>query len=392
MKRLIIVGSPRTEGKSAMLAELLFEACIEECPEDEVFLAPVSTLDISGCVACDWCRRHAEGSLSPDEQVELENAEAEVVAAASKGKGSASGAAEGEKHHRHCVKRDDMDDVYPLLDDADELIVVSPVYFAGVPSQLKALLDRFQPYFWTKTRARKRPATLHVVGEGGDPHGFDPLVGSVRSACAVAGFRLERVLDWVGKITDDYEITAEADEYEISGSPIRLYAPGVVVDDVQEANEHNFDNVYDFAAAQDFAGTTQGFMDEPDFAGGSQARPAANRARLSLGENGSKRQVIKLDEEGKRVDDARRGRKRAADRKGANTKRGTSGVQQAQNKNPHVKGKGGQGRAGSQGGGQGRAGSQGGGQGKGGPQGGQNRSGKKSNKSAKNNKQGSRRG
>ena len=42
MKRLIIVGSPRVEGRSGALADLLFESCIEECPEDEVFLAPHS--------------------------------------------------------------------------------------------------------------------------------------------------------------------------------------------------------------------------------------------------------------------------------------------------------------------------------------------------------------
>ena len=38
MNRLIIVGSPRTDGRSAHLADLLFESCIDECPDDE--LAP----------------------------------------------------------------------------------------------------------------------------------------------------------------------------------------------------------------------------------------------------------------------------------------------------------------------------------------------------------------
>ncbi len=359
MKRLIIVGSPRTEGKSAMLAELLFETCIEECPEDEVFLAPVSTLDVSGCTACDWCRRHAQGTLSEAEQAELDAAAGEAAAAAGNSK------KEEAPRPRHCAKRDDMDDVYPLLDDADELIVVSPVYFAAAPSQLKALLDRFQPYFWTKTRARKRPATLHVVGEGGDPHGFDPLVGTVRSAAAVAGFRLDRVLDWVGKISDDGEITAEADEYEVSGPVIRLYSPDIeVLDDSEDFDEEvaGTDNVYAF----------EEMASQPN---AQRARAAADRPRLSLGENGSERQVIKLDEDGKRIDDARRGRKKAGERKHANAKRGTNGVQQAQSKNPHAKGKGSSGRGnGSQGGN--RNGNGGG----------------KSSKGGKGNKQGRRRG
>ena len=66
----------------------------------------------------------------------------------------------------------------------------------------------------------------------------------------------------------------------------------------------------------------------------------ADRPRLSLGDNGSERQVIQLDEDGRRIDDARRGRKRAGDRKHANAKRGTNGVKQAPNRNPHAKGKG----------------------------------------------------
>ena len=46
MNRLIIVGSPRIDGRSAHLADLLFESCIDECPDDELALAPVSTLAI----------------------------------------------------------------------------------------------------------------------------------------------------------------------------------------------------------------------------------------------------------------------------------------------------------------------------------------------------------
>ena len=64
MKRLIIVGSPRVEGRSGALADLLFESCIEECPEDEVYLAPVSTLDVAGCNACDFCKRKAQGAMT----------------------------------------------------------------------------------------------------------------------------------------------------------------------------------------------------------------------------------------------------------------------------------------------------------------------------------------
>lgn len=201
MNRLIIVGSPRPNGRSAALADLLFEACIAECPDDEVALAPVSTLSIAPCEGCDACR-------------ELEERRGRTIEGAPAGDGA------DHCDPIRCIIDDDMAEIYPLIDAADELIVVSPVYFAGAPAQLKALLDRLQPYFWTDARRlSKRPAILHVVGEGGDPHGFDPLVGVVRSALSCAGFRLERVLDWVGRINADGEITADAIEHPLPPLP-----------------------------------------------------------------------------------------------------------------------------------------------------------------------------
>lgn len=368
MKRLIIVGSPRVEGRSGALADLLFESCIEECPEDEVFLAPVSTLEVAGCNACDWCKCGSAvlpnggdadvaatcGSASRGEagglRTEVRGASVfptgcTTTGALTDSPNSLSGGDPNDANRR-CVIRDDMDDIYPLLEDADELIVVAPVYFAGPSSQLKAVLDRFQPYFWTRQRARRRPCTLHVVGEGGDPHGFDPLVGTVRSAAAVAGFRLERVLDWVGKIDESGEIVAEADEYPISGPVVRAFAGGASAAAVEPVE----------APAEQPAAPAESAPEafaENDFAAqlASQAARRQQRARLDLGENGSERQVIKLDEEGRRVDAAQHGRKRSAQKKHANAKRGTNGVQQAKHDNPHAqKGKGGGKAGGAKGG------------------------------------------
>ena len=199
MKRVIVVGSPRSKGRSAHLAEMLFEANIDECPEDEIFLVPVSEVEVGPCIGCGACRKKME-VISCDED----------------------GNEVPESKHR-CIFDDDMQTLYDLLDDADELIVVSPIYFSGAPAPMKCVLDRLQPYFWASREvaleerlANKRPATLHVVGEGNDPHGFDPLVSEVRSATAVAGFRLERVLDWVGKIDGSGEIIAEATVIEIT--------------------------------------------------------------------------------------------------------------------------------------------------------------------------------
>lgn len=176
MNRVIVVGSPRTNGRSAALAEELFEACIEECPDDQISLIPLSSLTVLPCEGCNFCMK-SEGHA--------------------------------------CHLEDDMVDIREVLDDADELTIVSPVYFASAPATLKAFLDRLQPYFWTDARhGELRPATLHVIGEGHDPFGFDPLVVTVKSAAFTAGFKLERVLNWVEKISTQGEILDDAQVIE----------------------------------------------------------------------------------------------------------------------------------------------------------------------------------
>ena len=53
-----------------------------------------------------------------------------------------------------CVIKDDMDLLYPLLEDADRIVVSLPVYFYGPPSAAKAVIDRCQP-FWFRSFVRK---------------------------------------------------------------------------------------------------------------------------------------------------------------------------------------------------------------------------------------------
>lgn len=195
MKRVIIVGSPRSNGRSAHLAEMLFEANIDERPEDELFLVPISEIDVGPCIGCNACRKKSEVTLKDDDGNEVT-----------------------ELLHR-CVFDDDMQTVYDLLDDADALTIVTPIYFSGMPGSMKCLIDRLQPYFWeyceNGPRLPKRPLELHVVGEGGDPYGFAPLISEVRGPTALAGFGLERILSWVGKLDAKGEITAEADEVPV---------------------------------------------------------------------------------------------------------------------------------------------------------------------------------
>lgn len=255
MNRLIIVGSPRTNGRSAHLANMLFETCIEECPDDELALAPVSTLSVAGCTGCDACR---------DNIAKLVELGEEAI----------------DDDFAPCVIDDDMQEIYELIDAADEITVVSPVYFAGPPSQLKALLDRLQPYYWTNARVEeKRPAVLHVVGEGGDPHGFSALVSIVRSALAVAGFRLETVFDWVGKIDENGEITADAEVRSIED----LFAAADSAMAPAQGAEGDGAAIIEFPQAEGDSSLGEENSPEP---GSSRGPRGGARTRLSLDDAG----------------------------------------------------------------------------------------------------------
>ena len=146
---LILVGSPR-EGRCARLAESLAAGARETGLTVDIF--KLSEHEVAGCVNCEGCS---------DDGV--------------------------------CVIDDDMAELDALVDKAAGLAVVTPVYFAGPTSQLKAAFDRFQPrwarrYLLGGGKPQKRPGLLVVSGTGGDPFGYEPLRVISRSACNLADF------------------------------------------------------------------------------------------------------------------------------------------------------------------------------------------------------------
>lgn len=211
MHRTIIVGSPRANSHSAALAEMIYESCVEECPDDGISVISVETMSIAGCIGCDACKQPVtEGSDG-------------YVPAPPKGDPlmQCQLAFKSDAREHQCIIIDDMIEARKHIDAAEELIVISPVYFSGAPSQLKAMIDRMQPYFWSDIRSRtkaRRPLTLHIVREGSGPGGFDALVSVVESGFGVAGFKLERLFDWMGCFDESGTIIKDAQEYVLAES------------------------------------------------------------------------------------------------------------------------------------------------------------------------------
>lgn len=239
------MGSPRSHGRCAALAELLFDTYIEQYPHDAIFLAPISELTL------DFLHKQLPNASAPVPLAEpsapahMPLAEANVSAqpsvvpaqiqdvstqhvpqqfdcaqpgatqpaqlASTQPVPVTSDPQQLDAYSYLFECSDDMKELYAQLNCADELIIVSPVYFSGAPAEFKVLLDRMQPYYLRNRalgveKAAYKPAILHIVGEGGDPHGFKPLASEVKSAFSQAGFAVSRVLNWVGCISEDGSI------------------------------------------------------------------------------------------------------------------------------------------------------------------------------------------
>lgn len=131
MKVLIINGSPRKDGNTSIAVNELVKTFQAEDIETEV--CQVGNKDIRGCVACGGCFQ--------------------------KGK---------------CVFNDIVNELAPKFEEADGLIVASPVYYASANATLIACLDRlFYSTHFDKTM--KVGASVVIARRGGCSATFDEL-------------------------------------------------------------------------------------------------------------------------------------------------------------------------------------------------------------------------
>ena len=64
----------------------------------------VCKMNIHGCLACEYCHTKGNGQ---------------------------------------CVQKDDMQNIYQQLQEAEMLVIASPIYYHGLSGQLKCTIDRF---------------------------------------------------------------------------------------------------------------------------------------------------------------------------------------------------------------------------------------------------------
>ena len=108
IKILGVCGSPIKRGNTAAFLEATLKAAgeMDGVTTETVFL---SGKDIGDCQHCNWCLT-------------------------------------GQKPGQFCQQNDDMNGIYPLLVEADGLLLASPVYFARLSGRMACFIDRLRAF------------------------------------------------------------------------------------------------------------------------------------------------------------------------------------------------------------------------------------------------------
>ncbi len=129
---VILMGSPRPAGNTARLCQALARGASLHHTVD---IISVPREHVSGCTGCNACFR--------------------------------------DETHR-CVQKDDMQELYQRMSGADVLVIATPLYFYGISSQLKAVIDRLHNPIRNTFQVKK--LALLAVGGNENPKIFRPLV------------------------------------------------------------------------------------------------------------------------------------------------------------------------------------------------------------------------
>ena len=121
MNILILNGSPRPNGNTAAMVKAYAEGAAEA--GHTVHVVDVCKKKISGCLACEYCHTKGNGN---------------------------------------CVQQDDTQEVYPLLEDAEMLVLASPIYYHNFSGQLQCAINRI--YALDKPKKLRKAALIMSSG------------------------------------------------------------------------------------------------------------------------------------------------------------------------------------------------------------------------------------
>ena len=164
MNILILQGSPRANGNTAWMAEEYRKAA--EAAGHMVTLVDVAHKKIAGCMACEYCH----------------------------GKGNGA-----------CVQKDDMQELYPFLAEAEVLVLASPIYYFTMSAQIQAPIQRI--YCMNKPGKLKKMALL---ASSYSPNVYDGAIGEYRG-----------ILNYWG-VEDTGVVTSKNDEQKTDATRAKI--------------------------------------------------------------------------------------------------------------------------------------------------------------------------
>ena len=154
MNILILQASPRAKGNTAWMAEEYKKAA--EAAGHEVKLVNVSKKKIAGCLACEYCHNKGNGA---------------------------------------CIQKDDMQELYPLMAEAEVLVLAAPIYYFTLNAQIQAPIQRM---YCVNAPAKVKKMALLVSSHS--PGVYDGATAEYRDICNY----------W--KVEDTGVVTAKIDE------------------------------------------------------------------------------------------------------------------------------------------------------------------------------------
>ena len=175
MKTIIFNGSPRAKGDTSSLINYLLDKL-----NGEVKVINVYRCNISPCVDCRYCRTNPG-----------------------------------------CAIKDEMQSVYAYIEDCDNVVIASPIYFSELTGQMLNIGSRFQTYFCagffrkeTPIKKEKRGAVILVGGGTGNASkAYDTACNILSHINCKDIFRMicSHNTDYIPAI-DDVDVRKEVDE------------------------------------------------------------------------------------------------------------------------------------------------------------------------------------
>lgn len=124
MKILVLNGSPRPNGNTAAMVDAFVKGATEN--GHQITVVPVCRKKIAGCIACEYCHTKGNG---------------------------------------RCIQQDDMQEVYKVLDEAEMIVLASPIYYHSFSGQLQCAISRI--YAFDKPKKLRKAALILSSGSDG---------------------------------------------------------------------------------------------------------------------------------------------------------------------------------------------------------------------------------